>query len=378
VKRFRIAYLVHDYSRAFGHGRYVVELATRFAKLHDVHVFANTFAEPAQHGMTYHPISALRRSAMSTVLSFILPAERGLKKAGRFDLVHSQGVCGLSQDIATAHFCQAAWYAELRKQQGHLTWKQRLSESLLVPLDRRVFQTSKSKRVIAVSKQTQGEIERFYYRREGITAIHHGVDLERFHPENKERYFASTRREWGVGLDEKVCLFVGNVQKGALKAIEAMAATEAFSLVIVTRSDTARERQRIAELGLENRVKIRPATDKIETAFAAADVFLFPTIYEPYGMVISEAMASGVCVVTSKLAGAAELITDGEDGVLLDDPGNVAEIAGKLNSLASTHTRCADIGSRSRRTIEYFSWDKAAERHAEVYRDFLGDSATLL
>ncbi len=114
-----------------------------------------------------------------------------------------------------------------------------------------------------------------------------------------------------------VCLFVGNVQKGAVKAIEAVARIKNLHLVIVTRSDTANEAKKIRELQVEDRIKIRPATNEIEKAFAAADIFLFPTIYEPYGMVISEAMASGVCVVTSKQAGAAELITDGVDGVTL-------------------------------------------------------------
>ncbi len=92
-------------------------------------------------------------------------------------------------------------------------------------------------------------------------------------------------------------------------------------------------------------------------------------------MVISEAMASGVCVVTSKQAGAAELITDGVDGVTLDDPGDVSEAIVKLNDLAEDRKRCVEIGLASRRTIEKYTWDYAAEIHNEVYRNFVESSS---
>ncbi len=86
MKRLRIAYLVHDYSRSFGHGRYVVELATRFAKQHEVHVIANTFAEPAENGILYHKVPAARKNALTTVLSFIVPVERKLNTLGELIL----------------------------------------------------------------------------------------------------------------------------------------------------------------------------------------------------------------------------------------------------------------------------------------------------
>ncbi|HEX3315374.1 MAG TPA: hypothetical protein VHR72_10810, partial [Gemmataceae bacterium] len=57
--RLRIAMVVHDYNRHAGHSRYVAELATRFKREHEVHVFANTFEEADPVGLTFHKIPAL-------------------------------------------------------------------------------------------------------------------------------------------------------------------------------------------------------------------------------------------------------------------------------------------------------------------------------
>jgi hypothetical protein len=65
----RIAFVVHDYNRVFGHSRYVSELAERFRGVNDVHVFANTF-EGDTRGMVTRNVPALRATALTTILSF--------------------------------------------------------------------------------------------------------------------------------------------------------------------------------------------------------------------------------------------------------------------------------------------------------------------
>src|SRR5947209_3547486 len=80
--RLRIAFVVHDYNRHFGHSRYVAELASRFRRDHDVHVFANTFEESDPAGITYHHVPAWRRNALASILSFVVPGT--LLVRGRF------------------------------------------------------------------------------------------------------------------------------------------------------------------------------------------------------------------------------------------------------------------------------------------------------
>src|SRR5271170_5376880 len=92
-RRLKIAFVVHDYHRSGGHSRYVAELATRYAKEHEVHVFANRIVDDGTPGIQFHHVPAWRANAFTTVLSFVLPVTF---QVGRdFDVVHSQGFCGL-------------------------------------------------------------------------------------------------------------------------------------------------------------------------------------------------------------------------------------------------------------------------------------------
>ena len=64
-RRLKIAFVVHDYNRHIGQSRYVAELATRFKRDHEVHVFANTFEESDAAGLTYHHVPAWRANALA-------------------------------------------------------------------------------------------------------------------------------------------------------------------------------------------------------------------------------------------------------------------------------------------------------------------------
>src|SRR5580704_93891 len=100
-RRLRIALVVHEYNRWMGHSRYVAELASRFKRDHEVHVFANSFEEPDPTGITFHRIPIWKPNALASIISFILPATVLVR--GPFDVVHSQGLCGLRQNVVTVH-----------------------------------------------------------------------------------------------------------------------------------------------------------------------------------------------------------------------------------------------------------------------------------
>ena len=94
--------------------------------------------------------------------------------------------------------------------------------------------------------------------------------------------------------------------------------------------------------------------------YAASDIFVFPTLYEPFGLVITEAMASDAPVITSKLADAAELMNDGHGGLLLDNPTDPSNIVEKINLLTEDEKLRKQIGKNARKTIK-------------VYEDILGE-----
>src|SRR5438132_12259263 len=131
----RIAFVVHDYHRAGGQSRYVVELAERFSASHEVHVFANTFAPSNSpgHQIHFHYVPAWRSTALTTVLTFLLPAT--LRAWGRFDVIHAQGLCSLRCNVITAHICNRAWFRAQQRQRDGVNWKQRLFDRLVSPLE---------------------------------------------------------------------------------------------------------------------------------------------------------------------------------------------------------------------------------------------------
>jgi glycosyltransferase involved in cell wall biosynthesis len=108
-------------------------------------------------------------------------------------------------------------------------------------------------------------------------------------------------------------------------------------------------------------------TKQVEKYYGSADVFVFPTFHDSFGMVISEAMASGLPVITNREAGAAELIEHGVSGWLTEKPWDVDQIADGLNILANDPVLRKRMGDAARKAIEPYTWDRCAEETMAVY-----------
>jgi UDP-glucose:(heptosyl)LPS alpha-1,3-glucosyltransferase len=368
----KIAFVVHDYHRVGGHSRYVAELASRFSRTHEVHVFANVI-EPDAENIHFHHVPAWRRSALTTIFTFILPATRLLD--GEFDIIHAQGLCGLKYDVVTAHICNRAWYQTRRETGMAVGWKERfkdtLFDSLVSPLEKWMYRSSIDSPVIAISEVTRRNLVKFYRREARVSVIHHGVDGELFKPANRQLYRKDVREELGLAESESVFLFVGNLRKGALFAISALQHLKSGKLLLVSPTPPKDYEHLVRQLNLSERVIFCPPTNAIERYYAAADAFVFPSPYEDFGMVISEAMASGLPVLTSREAGAAELIEHEREGFLLKNPSDSEEIAQYLGRLMAEPSLRQTIGLAARKKIENHTWDAVAQRTMEVYRQVL-------
>jgi glycosyltransferase involved in cell wall biosynthesis len=164
---------------------------------------------------------------------------------------------------------------------------------------------------------------------------------------------------------------VGDLRKGAAVTVEALARVPGLSLDVVTRSDTASLRARVERLGLGTRVRFHPPTATVERFYAAADLFVCPTPYDAFGMVVTEAMACGLPVIVSRAAGASELITHREDGLLLDDAGDIEGLAAGLRELAVDRDFAERLGRAARVRTETLTWDEVARRTLQVYEQVL-------
>ncbi|MEI6356899.1 MAG: glycosyltransferase family 4 protein, partial [Verrucomicrobiota bacterium] len=101
-------------------------------------------------------------------------------------------------------------------------------------------------------------------------------------------------------------------------------------------------------------------------AFRAADVFVYPNDYDPFGMVATEAMATGIPVVLGREIGAAELVDHGRNGLLCDQQ-DAASIREQLARLATDPETAIAMGLAARATIEQYTWAVCAEETWRVY-----------
>jgi UDP-glucose:(heptosyl)LPS alpha-1,3-glucosyltransferase len=362
----KIAFVVHDYHRAGGHSRYVAELAERYSRDHDVHVFANTFVSDGKAPVHFHHVPAWRLTALTTIFTFLLEARR---VARGFDIVHTQGLCTMQSDVITTHICNRAWFNARKRIEKKLSLKDYIFDATVSPLEKRLF-ANPAPRVIAISEKVRGDLATFYGRTEKVDVVHHGIDVASFNPQNRGVWRAAVRSEHGIAESDFVFLFVGDLRKGAAVAMEALARLPMGKLLLVSRTPPTPYRQVAEGLGLADRVVFSPATTHIERFYAASDAFVFPTPYDAFGMVIAEAMASGLPVITSREAGAAEWFREG-DGILLNHPADPTELARHMLRLAQDPQTCRIFGEAARRVAERHTWDSVAEATMRIYETVL-------
>ena len=363
-----IALVVHDYHRHGGHSRYVAELARRYRHHHEVHVYCNRVDDPDTEGIRFHHVPAVRATALASILSFVIPATL---MVGRHQIVHAQGLCGLRHNVATAHLITPAWWKARREYDKKSTWKGWIAETVVTPLERMALTGTGVRKVIAVSRLTAADIGRHYGRHEGVTVIPHGTDTDMFHPRLRPTCRPELLARLGLPETAVLVLFAGNLQKGGVAAVEVVARVPGVHLLLATPSDAGAVLARAGELNVADRVHWLGFSKEPQRWIAAADLLLFPTFFDTFGLVILEAMACGLPVVTTRRAGAADLVAHGETGWLVDDPCDIEGMSEGVRMLVADEALRQRMGRAGRAVAEKRTWDAVAEETMRVYREML-------
>jgi UDP-glucose:(heptosyl)LPS alpha-1,3-glucosyltransferase len=171
-------------------------------------------------------------------------------------------------------------------------------------------------------------------------------------------------------------LFVGNEfgRKGLRTVVRSMSMPGLAStkLLVCGRGNPDPYRRLAAGLGVGNRIIFAGGREDIAACYTAADLFVFPTLYEPFGMVITEAMASGLPVVVSREAGAAEdHLEHGKSAALLENPTDPAELAAKVSRLLEDVNLRSRIAGAGLETVRNLGWESIAGRVLQVYESLL-------
>jgi UDP-glucose:(heptosyl)LPS alpha-1,3-glucosyltransferase len=350
MRRLDIALVVHDLHSHGGHAGYTKILADELSLRHNVSVFANRCERPLDARWKYHHVRAARGSALACVQTFPLGIRALQSTLGAFDIRHMQGYCGGQPNVVTAHICVAAYLKSLRE----ISTRHRLSLTLMAAAERRFYHRYQGQ-VLAVSQKIALELKELYKVEVPITVIPHGVDQSRFNNDSSTGYRTIIRSELGIDQDSTMALYVGDLTKSHTHLKEVAAAAPEVEFVLVTPSRHYHWKAR--------NVHIVPATTRLNQYYAAADAFVFPTSYDAFGMVILEAMASGLPVFSSDCAGAAELIHSGRNGfvIALDNwVETTVQALGDRNSLKN-------IGREAEKTARLHDWSRVVRKVEEVY-----------
>jgi UDP-glucose:(heptosyl)LPS alpha-1,3-glucosyltransferase len=344
------------------------------ARGHEVHVVARAVSGPAARlPLVPHCFGPVR-----SVLGKARAAEQLLRRLD-LDVIHDLGTGWNGHLLQSEDGSRLAQWE--RKLLALPPWLRPYKRALLGVLpryrDRRRLMARQfgdpGRIVLAVSKMCARDYQHYHgVPPERIRLVYHGSDNERFSPAHRRRWRGPVRRRLGVAEDEVLLLFVGHdyARKGLRTALRAVA-----------RLISAGHRVRLAVVGGRRRAPSLAPGDAPRGAvvftgmvddpvpyYAAADVFVLPTYYDPCSLSISEAAASGLPSVTTRWNGAAELLTEGLDGFVLEDPADDEALADRLRRLLDADVR-RRMGKAARQLALRHSLERNCDEILDVYQE---------
>ena len=237
----------------------------------------------------------------------------------------------------------------------------------------------RARHAVAAGGYPAAEAERAAGRPLAVTVVPPGVDIERFRPlDPTER--TSARRIFGLRDDDEVVVGISRLvpRKGfdvVIRAVSRLARTRPRLVLLIAGAGRDRERLEkvVADTGAPVRFMGRVSNDELPLLYGCADVSMMlcrnrwgGLEQEGFGIVFVESAACGVPQIAGRSGGAAEAVSDGETGFVIDEPTDVDEVVARLEQMLSDDSLRARMSEASRRrAVTEFSYDVLARRLAD-------------
>jgi glycosyltransferase involved in cell wall biosynthesis len=229
--------------------------------------------------------------------------------------------------------------------------------------------------VAAISQAVADALTSAGVPRERITVIPSGVDCEYFRPPSSEERVAA-RRALGLAVETIAVGTIGALEerKGHRYLLEAMAPITGGVVCFIAGDGALRsELERLAQrLGISPRTRFLGRIEPSRPLLWALDIFVFPSLWEGLGVAALEAAACGVATIASAAGGIAEVVHNGETGVLVA-PADSRALGDAIARLAARAGEREGLGAAARkRAVAQFAMGAMARRTMALYRACLG------
>jgi glycosyltransferase involved in cell wall biosynthesis len=384
----RIAVVSPFLDKLHGTERCVTEQVERLADHYEVHLYSTHVADLDLRKIVWHRIPALPGPHVFNYLWWFAANHLWRWWDRRFrgftpDLIYSPGINCLDADLICVHIVFAEFHRRVREQLGLLrnplgAWPRvihrRLYYQVVKAIERLVYPRT-SVRLAAVSRKVAADLAFSYGRTDRVTVIYNGWESGRFTPERRLSMRTQARGALGLAPACFALLLIGNdwKKKGLPCLLEALGKLHnpALRLMVVGRDIPNPYRAQLERLGLEDQVSFLPLRADVEFYYAAADIYVGPSLEDAFGLPPLEALISGLPVIVSSQTGVSELMTDGLDGFILEDPGDTQSLARMIDNLYRDPGLRESLGRNATRAASTYTWDHNAEQLRVLLEELL-------
>lgn len=367
----KIALVYHQFIRRGGLEGYLLEFAARLRDAgHELALVASRIDEPAK--------------ALAARVEVIPPALTSGGTLAKFAASSAELAPRLRAEGWTTLGFGRTWRQDAHRAGGGchrvysdmLPWWKRLKPKnrLELALERRLYTGGETRLFVVNSGKVRDELADVYaVPPERARVIHTAVETARWKPAERAEEREKIRRERGAEQGRPVLMFASldHRRKGLDVLLEALTASP-DALLWVAGKPLEPWRGTLKRLGLEKRVVALGDTDLLP-CFQAADWFVHPTRYDACANTVLQSMACGLPGIISAADGAAEFIRHGENGLLLRDPRDPAELADHLKTaLSAPAAGRSALSSAARETVLPLTWEAHVGKWMEAIAETRG------
>jgi UDP-glucose:(heptosyl)LPS alpha-1,3-glucosyltransferase len=362
---------------------YISDLARRLsADGHEVHLYAGRWdAEALAAALHYHRLPVPRGprflrpwlfgvACLEALSRTKHDVSIGFDKTWGQDILYPQG--GLH--AASVDHNLQKYRNPLLRSLARVTRSLDLAHRSFALLERRQYLGSRRPLIVVNSYMVQGHFRQYYgLDPEQVRVVRSAMDPARFAEPDRPRQRAGWRMQWGIGAEEAVGLFVAmNYRLKGLEpllyAVSRLPADVPFRLLIVGNPRFESYQRLAVRLGIADRVSFLGPRRDVANAYFAVDFLVHPTFYDPCSLVVLEALACGLPVITSRFNGASELLSPPREGFIVNDPHDAEELAGCMRQLLDPARRSA-CAREARRTAATWTFEHHYRQLLQVFTD---------